>query len=87
MGELLRPVASKRCARDLKLRIQSKESGDRVASFAHEIMRAPCDGQTVRNRQPTTRKPADYSPRMFLNAAVCPAGSFTLDITSMMVIV
>lgn len=56
------------------------------ASFAHEIMRAPCDGQTVGSRQPTIRKPAVYLPRMFFNAAVWPAGSFTLDITSMTVI-
>lgn len=32
------------------------------------------------------RKPAVYLPRMFFNAAVWLAGSFTLDITSMMVI-
>ena len=34
MGELLRPVAAKRCARDLRLRMQRKELGDGVGNEA-----------------------------------------------------
>ncbi len=34
MGELLRPVAAKRCARDLRLRIQRKELGGGVENEA-----------------------------------------------------